>query len=1461
MKDLVYIYDKDTLVKSELGEIQSNFNQNFVIDGTKDSNKVIVYNFSGIEVEPYSIVKHQATKTWWIVSHDKVSRYKNEDGYYYQHELELQGAIELLNARDLVDSGFNQNRYTILQFFDRLLKHSNFDLKDKDNNEYQIDFRNNIDPNKQCDYVKTYQNYTLLSALRDLFDSYNCDIKLDFQEDSTHIVQALFYVVSKTGNVNDEPLSENIFNNVDENKTIDKNSFGTTVISNAENVISTKAKTFPTTGVAKITGTTYNIIGGDNSTAVVRLPSDIFKVNWVDLYFRTTIWLEDSNGTAIARANFYSYDDNSIQNAYNTIKNALPNDLQQDFNDNFPMVEMYNYGKRRIPYTDKYDAISNVFMSDYAIPQWDSQGGRGTQQLVVTNSDLRPNIKEIDNAIFYERGKNLIEGFSFFGDKGIGNRKARLLPLYEGIVYSGDSGVLTTYYVGIGTTGSRPNYTPQIQEIEMSRCGCVVNYIPMADIKIKVDNNGERKDSKLYNQNGKLTDSVSLSRSLLSYSKEIESDTITKYGTFYAKYSGGALDIYENNIPNVGRLVTIGNDLYVINNVSLDFYQNECDDTDTEIGYYIKGEFTLSKNVATKSALVNPNTNIRDYGIPQDKNVARKQLYRDFYELGHRQVSDNTNWYLPLDKVLNVGVNYSPYQDHIAIIKLEFNGSFGGTPQNRWFYQLESTTFILKKSVYEIIDFRDNNIIGYGSQNVYSGFDITRLLTNTYDYINTPISYVDDNGEFKDIDIKLCTNKQVGEIYESYKTATGQNFDNSSYNAFYSCFIPSEVYGEYWDSNDNQWKDNNYGAKNDLKHDFAIVEINYEKDALEVPVFEYSCQIDDSDQVLIGSNILDNYETDSGYLYQYLFVEKNKYNDNNYGIKRNDFLTISIDQNNVATMSTTDTDKGYCELEYVNGKLTIKLYSSVTLDLNTKTITSRGTQRAFDTNYDLMIIRNRILEEDLYHDIVGELSILSVVSPSGFGTPTASDYYKYRVGTDDNYYHCEVETPSGTILGELLDDTNIYTINSIPTTTQSNRTKSVAVRLETPPTPNDTYVITGGTNSSNMPYGSDTPYYMYSNYDNHDNMPSGVNDRIVVAQLRYVNSDYTLATTNVEDLYDYQQPSASGTGGQRCVTSRIFLTDYYNGSPIILAYAIVFDSIYSARARLTRMGESLKNGMCVAINENTQVRFYYCSGGYNQGGYYTGYTLTDTGKIALSTSGYGYQLSNTGNWYLFTNDFTFEAVVKKYIEWEYNSGWQNYGAIPDTSSVYYLANNHTFYKWNGSSFYQITPTNYTVTQTHLYRYTNGSWNNDINSNRNYHQLGTSNKWYMWSGSSWSYHANVDKYYYYTGLVVGQPFQQSAELQNNNLFSYGYQYRKWQSSSHTFIDDTDYKWVLGSSASNQYFTYNNTLYQYNSTNNQFEQKSSQLQIDREDLMFVIKDMVQADISSNILSLYINYYKVD
>ena len=179
----------------------------------------------------------------------------------------------------------------------------------------------------------------------------------------------------------------------------------------------------------------------------------------------------------------------------------------------------------------------------------------------------------------------------------------------------------------------------------------------------------------------------------------------------------------------------------------------------------------------------------------------------------------------------------------------------------------------MDKMLYVVRDFNDNNIIGYASQNVYSGFNITRVISGSTDNLNTPISYVDSKGEVKDIRIKFCNNEQLTTAYDKYlqQQSGGDTYEGSLYN--YSCFIPSDIY-------------ENMGAN---EYTFIIEEPNYNKDAIEVPVFEYACQIEDSEDVLIGDNIFPSQK--GNVIYMYSFVVGEHLNQNN--VIANEHITYS----------------------------------------------------------------------------------------------------------------------------------------------------------------------------------------------------------------------------------------------------------------------------------------------------------------------------------------------------------------------------------------------------------------------------------------------------------------------------------------------------------------------------------------------------------------------------------------
>lgn len=929
--DKFYYYTKDTHKKELLGNNQvgeEGFNMSFVIDGTKDSCRAIVCSYSMPNaIEPQTIILHENTSTWWVVSSDKVERYINESGYYYVHSLNLVGAIELLNARDLTDCAFNNDTYTIRQVINRLFSLSTFEFG------IWLNSNNEIDLDANVDYVKTFENYTLLSALREFLDGYNMSAKMWFNEVDGYLTLAGLDFISKAGNQNLDSYDFDDFDDVKQINTMDKNSFGTTVVSNAENVISTQAKVYPLVGGIRPSANAYQITP---SNAILRLPSNIHHVNWVKMInLKPKLSIKNGLGDGVITSNF-DYDptnQGSIDSAYQQALDKLAemqvdypgayNEIQQainDMNTNEAVNKqlMKDYCEITLNNVENYDPVNERY-TDF--PQYCFNGIKDSRKnYLVGPESLRNGVAEPETLIYWKKGDNAIKGFDFFNWNRYSLNSGNVIQ-YTGyysslgvfhnwqsqtdIFYHYD-GISGFFYIGLEDT----------RDYVFKDTAFVVNYVPMSDLKVKIDNRSTTNDIQMYNQNGRLTDSNALSRLLLSYSNEISSENITKYKSYYSFWQ----------VPKVGSKVSRGNDIYTINNMSVQFYLNE--DTynnGNQYNYYCECEITMSKYVATKSLLTNPNTNIRDYGIPQNNTVKRKELFRDFWELDYTSDTNADNdYYLPFNKTMNLSIQPQDSVNHIAIIKTTYaNGE-------SWYYQLDTICYSLKKSIYEVVDFNDNNIIGYDMQNATCGFDITRILSGLYDSINTPVSYTDSKGEIKDIDICYCTPSQLLSNYldlaeQGHVFISQTTYDNSVNNC-----------------------------------DFAINYPNYYKDALEIPFIEYSCQIDDTDNVLIGENILDiNTQSDS-YLYSYVYATKGVANQNN--------AMSFYDPSNV----WYDWDNGYWRIynlidfnTLTQNQVKVRLFESGICTRKPPRISLNGSALAIDTTKDLLIFRTKTLDTQI----------------------------------------------------------------------------------------------------------------------------------------------------------------------------------------------------------------------------------------------------------------------------------------------------------------------------------------------------------------------------------------------------------------------------------------------------------------------------------------------------------------
>ena len=1028
--DKIYYFDKINHRRYELGEIQTNFNLNIVIDGDKDSMQIDVHSYSREALQPNTIIYHANDPLqWFVVKKDNVKRNANEKGFYYIHSITLNGAIDLTKNRDLTDCGFSANGYTIDEFFKKLLKLSNFEF------DYEIDYGNNVDKDKKADYIKSYENYTLLSAIRDFFNGYNCEVKLGFETQQTNrhtrIRKAIFKIIPRTGNIDLTPIDISEFNDIRESINFDKESYGTTVISNAQNVVSTLAKTYPQTGGVTITGTTYDT---NVESAYIKLPSPVWKVNWVKVITPTILVFKAAQGGVHGTTETLNFDkafEEMINNyfvqqypEFVTLLNRDKEKIREMFENN--TMTLYNNPKYD-PRTDqsaneKYGWVIKEENTPY-IPVISFQTNLGEHrddhQITLMDKDSASLLKVDKISLVWERGSEKITGLkSLFGNesdyadninainqeveesdlRGIGNR----------IDYSVD------FYVEVRGAG-RYNYQTKLQQYVKGQTFFQVNYIPMSDLKVKQDNENNNNDIQLYNQNGKLNDSVALSKMVDSYSKEITNPTITRYGEYYN----------ISDVPKVGQIVMDGNTKYVINNISYNLYPCESDDED-EVNYYCECEFTLAEFISTKSIMTSPNTNVRDYGIPQKYNIKRRQVYRDYYEFGfnYETLANRETPYAKLENYLQLSDSATPKDfDHTALIKIKYEQPTGTNPSDTWYYQLNSTAYTMAKSVYEVIDFDDNNIIGYDIANSTTGFNMSNLWDSRYRAVTTPVSYVDDNGKFVGITLQMTGKDTLEQAYSQIDTQNNPVMFSAH------CFIPKEIYDLVAEApietlSDSYTKTINFvidpmtqlgynttfnvsasdlgipdyieitsetilgladqvvlvnnsqisgtyilaissvnndrtisisfgatrqvlGNSGTLKitfkvnyygktsiADYVIDEQDYNKDPIEVPVFEYSLQFGDTKEVEVGDNILKN---DAGMLsfYTAVVVSKNTATPLNAS-KWFTGLDISGDTYSDPTgnydclIEVADTSSVNFALEDNNKKLRIKVFTNLT---------------------------------------------------------------------------------------------------------------------------------------------------------------------------------------------------------------------------------------------------------------------------------------------------------------------------------------------------------------------------------------------------------------------------------------------------------------------------------------------------------------------------------------------------
>ena len=311
--------------------------------------------------------------------------------------------------------------------------------------------------------------------------------------------------------------------------TINKNSYGNVVVSNAENVIFTKSKIYPNVGYARLGSTDFYI---KPETAVFRLPSDVNKVEWVEISPSVTkigLAIGYFGGAFHMDYEIDLTDQNNYQEVIGLIRQwtlVKPQACtQQEWDEHLvPKINQINWNSLlldstremaneqtslRFYDTNGYDPLECKFISDKPIHEFYSYANPHGEYkpYVLGEKKIRDGVYEPESVMYWERGSNLVKGFDFFGwhKSSIGLHGEAITTqenLGVNLVYLGDTPA-TYYYVQIFVSqnltqlGGEYFQAPIELSILDARLRC--KYIPMSDLKIKYDNEEEGNNTKLYN--------------------------------------------------------------------------------------------------------------------------------------------------------------------------------------------------------------------------------------------------------------------------------------------------------------------------------------------------------------------------------------------------------------------------------------------------------------------------------------------------------------------------------------------------------------------------------------------------------------------------------------------------------------------------------------------------------------------------------------------------------------------------------------------------------------------------------------------------------------------------------------------------------------------------------------------------------------------------------------------------
>jgi hypothetical protein len=820
--------------------------------------KVITTDTYREEFQVNTIAFHEDTNSWWVIKSDESSYlYTGE----YEHEIQLTEYLEWYAYKHLTNCAFAPNTYTLEQMLERLFDIAKLDV--------EMVYPTFLSKDKIMPFL-SFENFTVANAIKNVGRAINAIPKMTagypyalftgsigfsmsppstptngdywYRTDTNQLYQRIagawvlldstngittptigglgslnfvntttqqLFISSSTWtprltfinrNGLDTPIATTLntqFPIAYEKNTNSSDQFTTRSVSNISNAKSSNLVVAPKNGGFKII--TPNSLTYNRDNAIVYLPSKIDKIDFIRLY--TTIELVAESGTPGTNVLYTGY--YTETNTWNNLIESNRNYLTTTYN--LTNAEV-NTAKNNLPdpilqsqfnYNDPIDILSSstrFFYERLTIKNKFDYDITSVATAQERTCHWKPNTNELIMSKTFRYGLNRLNDDEF----------TRTFVLVSGAAIP-----LTRLSLRVKTRSSN-FFASRVPTEEVL---IQVGYYPIADIKVSIDNDNDAQDEKYFNQSGKVIDALSVSKLITSHTNDSVEGTKIRN----ARYTSiGSL------LP-VGQLVSDSNQLYVISQRSIDGQVKNGNE-------YYNVIYTLSRNRIARSENIVADSAVISYKTPDDNLVFRTQLYKDYLELSLVNRNQETS-YLPISKALVFG-------DILAGTDFDF------TTIAEWRYKPTSVTttivrhvangsiFDLHKAKLFNINYQDNNVLGY------------RLDSTGATYVQTPILYTNNVGQATNYEFFLLDSTNLANAISHFATQYPTQYANDPIIPFRDLTQVNDLF--YGNSVSSQ---GNYLLN--------ITENNYDKDAFEIPVFEYMLQVND-DYSSLGNVIVGN---------------------------------------------------------------------------------------------------------------------------------------------------------------------------------------------------------------------------------------------------------------------------------------------------------------------------------------------------------------------------------------------------------------------------------------------------------------------------------------------------------------------------------------------------------------------------------------------------------------------------